>query len=198
MLWAQWVFPFFSVGFALLTSWVSSLLWEFCVHWFAIMAVLLLSSKNLIFFWFTQMSFVRSPWCFTQKNWVFLVHSNYVLRSREKLNFFVFSTKVHGQNSFSFTRKKTRFFDSRSKTGIIAHQWNKFSQCTANPAGLQSKTKRKTEKPILLRAFSFFHATNALVGSESEKKVPFSFNSMAIYFSQITEFAHPEKPYFIY
>ena len=165
-------FSFFSVGFALLTSWVSSLLWEFCIHWFAIMAVLLLSSKNLIFFWFTQMSFVRSPWCFTQKNWVFLVHSNYVLRSREKLNFSVFSTKVHGQNSFSFTRKK-RFFDSRSKTGIIAHQWNKFSQCTANPAGSQSKTKRKTEKPILLRAFSFFHATNALVGSESEKKVPF-------------------------
>ena len=108
-------FSFFSVGFALLTSWVSSLLWEFCIHWFAIMAVLLLSSKNLIFFWFTQMSFVRSPWCFTQKNWVFLVHSNYVLRSREKLNFSVFSTKVHGQNSFSFTRKKQGFLIREAK-----------------------------------------------------------------------------------
>ena len=65
------------------------------------------------------------------------------------------------------------FIDLQLWQFCFSHQWNKFSQCTANPAGSQSKTKRKTEKPILLRAFSFFHATNALVGSESEKKVPF-------------------------
>ena len=173
MLWAQWVFPFFSVGFALLTSWVSSLLWEFCIHWFAIMAVLLLSSKNLIFS--------------GSLKWVLSVHLG---ASHRKIEFFSFTQTtfyVHEKNSIflcsapRFTDKthfrspeKKGFFDLRSKTGIIAHQWNKFSQCTANPAGSQSKTKRKTEKPILLRAFSFFHATNALVGSESEKKVPFN------------------------
>ena len=155
MLWAQWVFPFFSVGFALLTSWVSSLLWEFCIHWFAIMAVLLLSSKNLIFS--------------GSLKWVLSVHLG---ASHRKIEFFCVQHQGSRTKLIFVHQKKTRFFDSRSKTGIIAHQWNKFSQCTANPAGSQSKTKRKTEKPILLRAFSFFHATNALVGSESEKKVP--------------------------
>ena len=128
-----------------------------------------------------------------KKPYFFLVHSNEfcpftLVLHTEKLSFsrslklrFTFTRKTQFfcvQHQGSRTKlifvhqKKTRFFDSRSKTGIIAHQWNKFSQCTANPAGLQSKTKRKTEKPILLRAFSFLHATNALVGSESEKKVP--------------------------
>ena len=75
-------------------------------HWWAIMPVLLLESKNLIFFWWTKMSFVREPWCWTQKNWVFLVNVKRSLSEREKLNFSVWSTKVNGQNSFEWTRKK--------------------------------------------------------------------------------------------
>ena len=174
MLWAQWVFPFFlsvlhcsPAGLAVYCenfAFIDLQLWQFCF-----------SHQKTLFF-------------SGSLKWVLSVHLG---ASHRKIEFFSFTQTtfyVHEKNSIflcsapRFTDKthfrspeKNKVFDSRSKTGIIAHQWNKFSQCTANPAGSQSKTKRKTEKPILLRAFSFFHATNALVGSESEKKVPFSY-----------------------
>ena len=67
--------------------------------------------------------------------------------------------------------KNQGFFYSRIKTAIIAHKLNsQFSQCTAKPAGLQSKTDRKLKKNIALRALSFVMPTNPFVQDKVERK----------------------------
>ena len=153
----------FSVSFALLTSRVSSLLWEFTNSLICNYGSLHLSSKNLEFFWFTQTNLAS----LIKKPWVFQVHSYCVFRSPEKLKVCWFEKP----NSYFVHRKNSRFFLFEMQTAIIAHQWkSKFSQCTANPAGLQRKTDRKMEKPIALRARSFFPWAKLLVLNFVERK----------------------------
>ena len=105
----------------------------------------LLSSKNLEFFRFTHTAY-----------FVHLKNSRFY--------------DSRSQILISFT-EKTQDFLFEMQTAIIAHQWkNKFSQCTANPAGLQRKTDRKMEKPIALRARSFFPWAKLLVLNFVERK----------------------------
>ena len=105
----------------------------------------LLSSTNLEFFRFTHTAY-----------FVHLKNSRFV--------------DSRSQILISFT-EKTQDFLFEMQTAIIAHQWkSKFSQCTANPAGLQRKTDRKMEKPIALRARSFFPWAKLLVLNFVERK----------------------------
>ena len=62
------------------------------------------SHWNLELFWFTRL-------CFTLKSWVFLVHSNFVFRSPEKLKISVFSTVFVHQNNSRFQCSAPRFTD---------------------------------------------------------------------------------------
>ena len=106
----------------------------------------LLSSTNLEFFRFTHTAY-----------FVHLKNSRFV--------------DSRSQILISFTEKTQDFFLFEMQTAIIAHQWkSKFSQCTANPAGLQRKTDRKMEKPIALRARSFFPWAKLLVLNFVERK----------------------------
>ena len=95
----------FSVSFALLTSRVSSLLWEFTNSLICNYGSLHLSSKNLEFFRFTQTNLAF----LIKKPWVFQVHSYCVFRSPEKLKVFWFEKP----NSYFVHRKNSRFFYSR-------------------------------------------------------------------------------------
>ena len=105
----------------------------------------LLSSTNLEFFRFTHTAY-----------FVHLKNSRFV--------------DSRSQILISFT-EKTQDFLFEMQTAIIAHQWkSKFSQFTANPAGLQRKTDRKMEKPIALRAHSFFPWAKLLVLNFVERK----------------------------
>ena len=133
------------------------------MHWFAIMAVSISHPKILRFF---------------------LVHSNkFGFSHQQTLSFsgslilrISFTWKTQGllirEAKFLFrSPKKLKIFLFEMQTAIIAHQWkSKFSQCTANPAGLQRKTDRKMEKPIALRARSFFPWAKLLVLNFVERK----------------------------
>ena len=59
------------------------------------------------YFWLFPYSFLSSPRYFTLKSWVFLVLSNFVLRSPEKLKISGFSIKVHWENC-KLTTKNAR------------------------------------------------------------------------------------------
>ena len=91
----------FSVSFALLTSRVSSLLWEFTNSLICNYGRLHLSSKNHEFFWFTQTNLASR----INKPWVFQVHSYCVFRSPEKLKVFWFEKS----NLFEWTEKTQDF-----------------------------------------------------------------------------------------
>ena len=119
-----------------------------------------------------------------KKSWVFSVHSNkFGFSHQQTLSFsgslilrISFTWKTQGllirEAKFLFrSPKKLKIFLFEMQTAIIAHQWkSKFSQCTANPAGLQRKTDRKMEKPIALRARSFFPWAKLLVLNFVERK----------------------------
>ena len=97
----------FSVSFALLTSRVSSLLWEFTNSLICNYGSLHLSSKNLEFFRFTQTNLAS----LINKPWVFQVHSYCVFRSPEKLKVFWFETP----NLFFVHRKNKGFLIREAK-----------------------------------------------------------------------------------
>ena len=119
-----------------------------------------------------------------KKSRVFLVHSNkFGFSHQQTLSFsgslilrISFTWKTQGllirEAKFLFrSPKKLKIFLFEMQTAIIAHQWkSKFSQCTANPAGLQRKTDRKMEKPIALRTRSFFPWAKLLVLNFVERK----------------------------
>ena len=132
----------------------------------------LLSSTNLEFFRFTHTAY-----------FVHLKNSRFV--------------DSRSQILISFT-EKTQDFLFEMQTAIIAHQWkSKFSQCTANPAGLQRKTDRKMEKPIALRARSFFPWAKLLVLNFVERKNHFLCSKISpfwFFYFKCVAISHPLNP----
>ena len=84
--------------------------------------------------------------CFShQKTLIFVLRTVSLAHLGKKTSFFSLDVP-----NWLCSAQKSRFFYSRIKTAIIAHKLNsQFSQCTAKPAGLQSKTDRKTKKKPL-------------------------------------------------
>ena len=105
--------------------------------------------------------------CFShQKTLIFVLRTVSLAHLGKKTSFFSLDVP-----NWLCSAQKSRFFHSRIKTAIIAHKLNsQFSQCTAKPAGLQSKTDRKTKKTIALRASSFFTQRKPFVPKFLERK----------------------------
>ena len=105
--------------------------------------------------------------CFShQKTLIFVLRTVSLAHLGKKTSFFSLDVP-----NWLCSAQKSRFFDSRIKTAMIAHKLNsQFSQCTAKPAGLQSKTDRKTKKTIALRASSFFTQRKPFVPKFLERK----------------------------
>ena len=105
--------------------------------------------------------------CFShQKTLIFVLRTVSLAHLGKKTSFFSLDVP-----NWLCSAQKSRFFYSRIKTAIIAHKLNsQFSQCTAKPAGLQSKTDRKTKKTIALRASSFFTQRKPFVPKFLERK----------------------------
>ncbi len=105
--------------------------------------------------------------CFShQKTLIFVLRTVSLAHLGKKTSFFSLDVP-----NWLCSAQKSRFFYSRIKTAIIAHKLNsQFSQCTAKPAGLQSKTDRKTKKNIALRASSFFTQRKPFVPKFLERK----------------------------
>ena len=118
--------------------WLISLLWE--------LASLICNGCSLA-------SLIKKPW-------VFPVHSNeFGFSHQQTLSFFWFTQTsffVHQKklkvcwfekpNSYFVHWKNSRFFDLRSQTASIAHQWSQFSQCTNQPWCSLFKTIGKKEQ----------------------------------------------------
>ena len=117
-------------------------------HWWAIMPVLLLESKNLVFS--------------GERKWVLSVNLG---AEHRKTQFFCVKHQGERTKLIWVNQKKIRFFDERSKTAIIANQWmqNSHSKLLTQLVSNAKPTEKK-EKPIELRAFSFFQVNKTFSG----------------------------------
>ena len=138
----------FSFGFALRTSWVSSALWEFI---------------SLMSNYASFASRIKKPCFFSgERKWVLSVNLG---AEHRKTQFFCVKHQGERTKLIWVNQKKIRFFDERSKTAIIANQWmqNSHSKLLTQLVSNAKPTEKK-EKPIELRAFSFFQVNKTFSG----------------------------------